>query len=403
MYDEVSQVIDGKISVGEAASRLQVSRRTVYRKINAYLYEGIEGFSHKSKGRAPNNELSLDTWNRIVWLYQTKYEGYNFSHYLDMLREREGVDVGYATLYSILTDAGFVSPRARKKRKRKLHPTRERRPLFGELVQMDASIHLWFGDKKATLHLAIDDATSRVLGAYFDWHETLHGYYQVFYQILVRYGVPKAYYTDKRSIFEYRKSASTSLADDAHTQFRLAAAQTGVAQILTTSVPQAKGRVERAFGTFQDRLVSEMRTAGITTIREANIFLGEFVYRHNAKFALDHRELDSAFGPIPSDEEINISLALVSERKVLSGCIVSYNNQKYLPVCDKGQVYLPLGSEVLIIKAFDDRLFLSFDKHLWPLVSAEKPVKVEQLDLPEGRLYEEKRYRYLIKRFREAA
>jgi transposase len=403
MFDEIMPVINGVATVEQAAAKLGVSRRTIYRKISAYVYEGIDAFSHKSKGSTPHNALNLITWKSIQELYEHKYFGYNFSHFQDMLKEHENIKISYATIYHILNEAGFKSPRAHRKKRKKQHPIRERRAKFGELVQMDGSFHLWFGDRKATLHLAIDDASSRVLGAYFDWHETLNGYYGVFYQVLTSYGVPYKFYTDRRNIFVSKAGGNKSLTDDVHTQFRMAAAQVGVAEIKTTSVPQAKGRVERAFGTFQDRLVSEMRTAAIATIDKANAFLEGFVCRHNARFALCHSHLENAFGPRPTEEEITLALAKVSERKVLSGCIISYQNQKYMPIGESGQVYLPKGTEILVIESYDRRLLMSLDNMLWPLMLAGKPVPAIKPKPIVSTLYEERRYRYLIKRYREAA
>ena len=403
MFDEIIPVIEGTTTVEQAAAKLGVSKRTVYRKVNAYIYEGTGAFLHKSKGSTPHNAFDFATQKSIRELYEFKYQGYNFSHFQDMLAECENISVSYASIYYILTDAGFSSPRAHRRRKKKLHPTRERKKKYGELVQVDGSFHLWFGDRKATLHLAIDDATSEVLGAHFEWNETLSGYYKVFHQILTTYGPPYAFYTDRRNIFVSKTSTTNSLVDDTHTQFRMAAAQVGVSEIKTTSVPQAKGRVERAFGTFQDRLVSEMRTAGISTIEEANTFLPNFVCRHNKRFALSSACLESAFGPKPTPSEINLALARIIERKVLSGCVISYKGKKYIPACKNGQVYLPKGTSVLVIKAFDDSFLLSLDNNLWPLVCADKKVKIPKITIPEGRLYEERRYRFLIKKYREAA
>lgn len=403
MYDEITLVLDGAITHEQAALKLGVTTRTIRRKIAHYLNEGIEGLVHKSRGSTPHNALSFEDWATITTLYKEKYLGYNFSHFRDMLEEREGITVSYSTIYIILDELGHKSPRAHKKTKKRLHPIRERKKNFGELVQMDGSIHLWFGKRKAVLHLAIDDATSHVLGGHFAWTEALDRYFEVFYQIVTRYGISYSFYTDQRAIFEYRKSSSSALKDDAHTQFRLAAAQLGVVEMKATSIPQAKGRIERAFGTFQDRLINEMKTAGVETIDAANDFLKGFIDRHNKRFALDCEQLPSLFGPKPSESEINLALARVSERKVLSGCAISCAGTKYFPVCHQGRVYLPKGTSVLVIKTYDQRLLLSLEDNLWPLIPVDKPCKQSEIVIPEGRLYEERRYRYLIKKYQLAA
>jgi len=387
MYDTVLLVLDGKLSTEQASDKLGVSVRTIQRKIQIYLDEGEAGFSHKLKGRSPVNITDVKTCSEIIALYREKYADYNWSHFLEKLAEVEGIDVSYATIYTILSEAGFISPRAHKpKRKRAIHPLRARRKAFGELVQMDASKHIWFGDTYSHLHLAIDDATSKILGAYFVREETLRGYFEVFRQILTCYGVPKEFYTDRRRIFEYKRLGSGKLEKDHQTQFQLACAQFGVVRINTTSVPQAKGRVERAFGTLQDRLISEMRTADIATIEEANEFLPNFIADHNMRFALNSDHCANAFGLKPSGEELNLGLAVVSTRKVLSGNVVRFEGKDLQPWCKTGQVYLPKGFEVVVVKAYDSSLFISVGDKVWPLYDVyTKPKEVAHSEI-EGRL-----------------
>src|SRR5574344_1638417 len=160
---------------------------------------------------------------------------------------------------------------------------------------MDGSIHLWFGDKKTCLHLSVDKATNTIPGAYFDYQETLNGYYHVFYQILKNYGIPAKFLTDNRTVFNYLSLNKDKRTDDKDvlTQFGYACKQLGVS-LDTTSVSQAKGLVERDNQTFQDRLVSEFRLNGIVTIDDANKYLsGVFIPKFNSKFALDYTKFQS--------------------------------------------------------------------------------------------------------------
>ena len=157
---------------------------------------------------------------------------------------------------------------------------------------MDASQHIWFGDTKTHLHIAIDDATGLIVGAYFDKQETLNGYYNVLHQILVNYGVPYQFFTDRRTVFEYKKKHETSVDKDTFTQFGYACKQLGI-DIRTSSVPQAKGRVERAFGTLQSRLTVELRLNSISSIEEANEFLDHYVKKFNKRFALPTNNIKS--------------------------------------------------------------------------------------------------------------
>ena len=178
---------------------------------------------------------------------------------------------------------------------------------------MDGSIHLWFGVKKVCLHLAIDKATSTIVGAYFDKQETLKGYYNILYQILNNYGIPYSFLTDNRTVFNYMSLNPDKRTSDKDvlTQYGYACKQLGV-DLETTSVSQAKGLIERDNGTFQDRLVSELRLNNITTMEEANKYLQEiFVPKFNAKFALDYKKFKSVYETSPSvvaSQKITLSL-----------------------------------------------------------------------------------------------
>ena len=185
------------------------------------------------------------------------------------------------------------------------HSRRPRCAYFGELLQMDASSHLWFGSKKTTLHIAVDDSTGTLVGAWFDKEETLNGYYHVFHQILSRYGIPYKLFTDRRTVFTDKKKNSPSLDEDTYTQFAYACKQLGVL-LESSSVPQAKGRVERLNQTLQSRLPVELSLAGITPIEAANEFLDSYIQKFNAKFSIPTHHIKSVFDKQPSDEHMNL-------------------------------------------------------------------------------------------------
>lgn len=174
------------------------------------------------------------------------------------------------------------------------HSRRPRCAFFGELEQMDASPYLWFGSEMTSLHIAVDDAIGTLVGAWFDKEETLNGYYHVLHQILTDYSIPYKFFTDRRTVFTYNKKNSPSSDEDTYTQFAYACKQLGI-ELESSSVPQAKGRVERMFQTLQSRLPVEMRLAGITTIHEANEFLNSYIKEFNTKFALPLDGITSVF------------------------------------------------------------------------------------------------------------
>jgi transposase len=387
MKEMVMKVLNDGMSYEQAAARYGVSERTVRRKVDIYLKMGAKALAHKSRGQMAPNRTSQSIEERIIWLYENRYAGYNFTHFHQKLVEVEDICVSYPTVYWLLMSAGHRSPRAHRIRKAEsLHPSRHRRKAFGELVQMDASVHNWFDTTTCNLHLAIDDASSTILAGHFEEQETLHGYFCLFAQMIGGYGVPEEFYTDKRTVFCSKKTKSARLEDDTGTQFRLAASKLGVIQIHVTSIPQAKGRVERSFETLQDRLVSEMRTAGIKTIEEANAFLPAFIADHNARYALDTSGMANVFASGPSGKALSMMLSVVCERTVCSGSYIRYKGHDYIPFDGKRRVLIRANTKVFVLKTLDDELYLINGENAWPLLS------IDTLDLPEaaklkGRVY----------------
>lgn len=305
--------------------------------------------------------------------------------------------------------AGITSPRIRKATKRRLakeklekenklknkteeeievivnhevaledsHPRGEKPKYFGEITEMDGSTHLWFGEKKCCLHLAADKATNTIVGAYFDRQETLNGYYNVFKQILENYGIPAKFKTDNRTVFSYNslnKDKRTS-DKDVLTQFGYACKQLGV-DLETTSVSQAKGLIERDNGTFQDRLVSELRLNNITTIEKANKYLLEvFVPKFNRRFALDYKKFTSVYETSPSSDKINYTLAVLTDRKIDNGNAIKYYNNYYQPYENGILKCFRAKTQCLVIKAFNGELFVTIDDKIYELRKLESHQK----------------------------
>lgn len=377
---------------------LGISVRAVNRLLRAYREKGKAAFVHGNRSRPSANSLSKDINDLIVSLYQEKYQGFSFSHYRDLLEEREGIPVSYASIYRILTNHGFVSPKCRRATRKKLakikylaahphapeaevvnavrqeisirdaHPRQQRCKYFGEEIQMDGSLHLWFGQRKAVLHLAIDNATRTIVGGFFDWQETLNGYYHVFHQILSNYGIPFKFKTDNRSVFYYRNCKMKDDTQDTFTQFSYACQYLGV-QIETTSVCQSKGVIERANQTFQDRLKNELSLAAISSIDSANRYLTEiFIPKHNRRFADPITGFPSVFEVAPSASEINTILAVITPRKFDNGSSIRYLGSFYQTVDEDSKlVCFKKSTECLVIRAFDGQLFASVDDRVFAL------------------------------------
>ena len=396
-YEVIKELVDHGGNKHRAALTLGCTKRTIDRHIAGYRTEGKSYFIHGNRGRQPVHTFEEGEKRDVIDLYINKYYDANFAHFADLLSIHENIAVSESSVRNILSAADVLSPRAtratRREYKKRLkaalkqtkakkeiekiqtrileaddpHPRRPRCSKFGEMIQMDASLHLWFGDVKATLHIAIDDATGIVVGAWFEEQETLKGYYNVFRQILVRYGIPYMFYTDRRTVFEYRKSGKTDTADDSLTQFSYACKQLGV-RIETTSVAQAKGRVERLIQTMQSRLPVELRLEGVTTVEQANDLLPDFIAHYNAKFALPSNCIQSVFEAQPSEEKIDMILAVIDERTVDNGHSVRHGNKYYRTLNVNGTVdYLKPKTKGLLICSFCGGLFFCVDDLMFAL------------------------------------
>lgn len=397
-YEVIKKLVDEDGNKNRAALNLGLSRRQVNRLINAYKKKGKAAFIHGNKGRKPATTISEATKHDVVDLYRTKYWDANFAHYTELLAKYEDIHLSESCVTGILEAEHIYSPRITRAKKKRItkelrdakeaaktkkeadkiqenlvevedaHSRRPRCAYFGELEQMDASPYEWFGEGKTTLHIAVDDATGKITGAYFDDQETLNGYYHIYYQILIRYGIPYKFFTDRRTVFTYKKKNSPDIGEDTCTQFAYACKQLGT-QIEYSSVPQAKGRVERMFQTLQSRLPVELRLAGITDIKAANEFLDSYIDEFNAKFALPSDSIRSVFDTQPSDEQINLILAVLMERTVDSGHCIQFKNRYYRMLDKRGiQTHYRKGTKVMVIQAFDGSLYCCVnDKDIYAL------------------------------------
>ena len=381
-----------------AALTLGCTKRHINRMLAGYRREGKAFFVHGNRGRKPATTIPEETRNTVVDLYRNKYYQANFRHYTELLEERENIRISPSSVAKILEAESILSPRVTKARKKRIkkellikkenasskkeadaiqanlvavedaHSRRPRCAYFGEMQQMDASPYEWVPGQTWHLHLAIDDATGTVTGAWFDTQETLSGYYHVFHQILTNYGIPYQFFTDRRTIFTYKQKNSPSLDEDTYTQFAYACKQLGVL-LESSSVPQAKGRVERLNQTLQSRLPVELRLAGITTIEGANEFLHSYIKKFNAKFSLPIHHTKSVFVEQPSDETINLILAVLNERTVDCGHCIRFQNQHYRMLDNRGlQVHYRNGTNTMVIQAFDGSLYCCVnDKEIYAL------------------------------------
>ena len=322
----LNQLVGHQISAPEAAVILGLSERHTWRMLAAYLEEGAAALAHGNRGRRPANAISQDTRQRVITLACTQYSGFNHTHLTELLAEREGLFLTRSTVRGILAGAGIPSPRRRRPPRHRQR--RERKAQEGMLLQMDGSPHDWLKGRgpASTLLLAVDDATGTIAAASFRSQEDTLGYLLLFQDIVRRHGIPLAVYTDRHAVFQHNHT----LWDEDHqtgkripTQFARALKELGVTQVFARS-PQAKGRVERANGTFQDRLVAELRLAGADTAAEANVVLAGFLPRFNARFRVPAAQTGSAYRAPDAGLDLASTLCIKNRRKVAKDNTVLY-------------------------------------------------------------------------------
>ena len=282
------------MTVDQAATLMGVSTRHTRRILAAYTEEGAAALAHGHRGRRAPNTTPDSIRAEVLRLARTTYSDANHTHLSELLREREGIDIARNTLRRILVGAGLLSPRRRRPPKHRVR--RQRMPREGMLIQIDGSYHRWLGEDgpQFMLLLAVDDATGKVVSALFCEYENTRDYFVLMRGLIERHGVPIALYTDRHSVFKHVPGTG---APSAPTQFSRAMDELGIQMIYALS-PQAKGRVERAAGTFQDRLVTELRLAGATTIEDAGVVLRDFLPHFNERFGVSAPESEVAYRPV---------------------------------------------------------------------------------------------------------
>jgi transposase len=311
----LNAVVAGQSTIREAAISLEMSERQVRRVLVRYREDGAAALAHGNRGRRPQHATSREVGERVVALARTTYAGCNQQHLRDLLAAREGIALSRATIHRLLASAGVLPPPTQRPPQHRRR--RERRQQEGQLVQIDGSPHAWLQERgpRLTLLAAIDDATGKLLAAVFRAQEDAHGYFLLVEQLVRAYGRPLAFYHDRHSIFRPATSPRLAQPDLAEqlagqpqptTQFARLLQELGIASIAARS-PQAKGRVERLFGTLQDRLVMELRLAGVRGEADANTFLDAFLPRFNAQFAVPPAQPGAAYRPLLAGEHLPLS------------------------------------------------------------------------------------------------
>jgi len=316
----ITEVGASRWSVEEAARALGLSRRHVRRLRKRMAEEGAKAFMHGNRGRPSPHRLSDDVRAMVVQLGAGRYAACNDSHLQELLLRNEGIVLSRASVQRLRRQAGQRPKQKRRSPRHRSH--RDRRPQEGVLLQVDGSLHHWFGPDQPQVSLlgAIDDATGKVVVAFFREQEDAQGYFLLLRRVLRRHGIPLELYHDRHSIFQDNSPRPWTIDEQLAgcrepTQFGRALEELGIMAIPAHS-PEAKGRIERLWRTFQDRLVVELALAGITEMRAANRFLPGFLRRYNARFAQEGEEPGLAYRPLDPALDLDRILSFRYQRVV---------------------------------------------------------------------------------------
>ena len=362
----LNSLIAEHMTIEQAATLMGLSARHTRRILAAYRKEGAAALAHGNRGRRPANATPDALATDAVLLARTRYSGVSHTHLSELLREREGIDIGRNTLRKILTDAGVNSPRRRRPPKHRVR--RQRMAREGMLIQIDGSYHRWLGEDgpQFTLLLAVDDATGCVVNALFCEYENTRSYFLLMRGLIQSYGIPIALYADRHAVFKHTPPSEIAAAP---TQFSRAMDELSV-QLIFARSPQAKGRVERAAGTLQDRLVTELRLAGAASIDDANRVLDDFLPRFNERFRVPAQRSETAYRVLDPGTCLDTILCLKYRRRVARDNTVKYRWRTLRLLPDKGRPSYA-GSVVDVLEGLDGRLAVQREGRVIP--SQEAP------------------------------
>jgi transposase len=326
-FKVIQAVTEARLKPGQAAERLGLSVRQIERLVLRYRAAGVAGLVSGKRGRPGNRQLPAGKAQRALALIRERYTDFGPTLACEKLRECHGIDLAVETVRTLMRAAGLWIPR--RERPPKVHQPRNRRACLGELIQIDGSDHRWFEDRApaCTLLVFIDDATGRLMTLHFTQTESTFSYFEALSKYLGTHGKPVAFYSDKASVFYVKQRSQT--AGKGVTQFGRALYELNI-DAFCANTSQAKGRVERANLTLQDRLVKELRLRGISTREAANAYAPSFIADFNRRFGKPPRSDHDAHRALHVDENLRQILAYRVPRKVSNALTVQYDRVMYL-------------------------------------------------------------------------
>ncbi len=380
-YDIIKNLIDGKINGTDASKQLSLTTRQIRRLKKIVKEIGFEGLAHKNRGRESNRKLNFNIIENAKKHLQEKYYYFGPTLASEKLDELDGIKINKETVRGIMINLDLWQPKSRKQPKKR-HVWRARKDNYGEMQQFDGSYYVWFGEEESCLLLSVDDATGKITHAVFNVNESTMAVFRFWLGYFDNNGLPLSIYLDKFSTYKINHKNAV---DDKEmiTQFQRAMNQVGIEPI-TAHSPEAKGRVERIFQTLQDRLVKELKLAGITTLEEANEFLKKYIPKFNAKFAVVpkrrknlHKKIDQT-----TTEKLTQIFSVQNERKINNDYTVRFNNQ-YFQLDQEQPTTVYKRDSVMVEEHLNGEIKINLKEHyLNYVILPERPRKEIDVKLP---------------------
>ena len=386
-------LMSGRLTVSTAAELMGLERRQVQRLAKAYQDQGATALVSKKRGRPSNRQMPESVKAQALELIKARYADFGPTFAAEKLREVHGVTIGRETLRLWMLEAGLWADR--QKRRGRVYQPRYRRECVGELVQVDGSEHWWFEDRgpQCTLLVFIDDATSRLMHLQFVQSESTFAYFNATQRYLEQHGKPIAFYTDKHAVFRVNKAAG--LHGDGMTQFGRALKALTI-EIICANSSQAKGRVERANKTLQDRLVKELRLAGINTMEAGNAFLPTFMADYNSRFAKAPFNDKDLHRPMTPRDRLDEAFTWRAERTLSQSLTLQYDNILFM-IEPSEFAQAAIGQRVEVVDFPDGRLEVRYKGRSMPYRTFDKLRRVT-----EPRVLENKRLGGLLALIRQS-
>ena len=371
-----------RIKVAEAAALMSLGRRQVFRLAKAYSRQGPEALVSRRRGRPSNRCYPSALRTAAIGIIRERYPDFGPTLAAEKLAELHDIHLARETVRQWMITAGLWKDR-RARLKAAVHQPRYRRDCLGELIQIDGSEHWWFEGRgpRCTLLVYIDDATSRLMHLQFVESESTFDYFAATRAYLERYGKPVAFYSDKHGVF--RVNRKDAIGGDGMTQFGRALHALNI-DIICANSSQAKGRVERANGTLQDRLVKEMRLSGIDTIAAGNAFLPAFMEQYNARFAKTPFDDRDVHRPLADHDDLDDAFAWKEERTVSVNLTLQYDQVLFI-LEPTGITRSLARKRVTVVDYPDGRLAIRYNGVDLPYRTFDKRPQVNQAAIIENK------------------